>query len=379
MPPLTPVRYRFLTQAADIRACITSWTALRAIALDLEADSLYSYPEKVCLVQVSTADENVILDPLRGAEGMRTLSPLLADRGILKVLHGGDYDVRLLKRGFGFELHNLADTMIGAQLLGRQRVGLADLLKEEMGAQIDKRYQHANWSRRPLPEEMLLYAALDTAYLLPLWQRLSEQLSHLGRLNWAREEFELLEQATPAAERPPSCFDVKGAYHLPARQRATLQALVELREETARAWGRPPFKVLGNQVLLNWAQNPPLDHRELLQSRGASKGILHRLAPQILTALRAAQSVPVSDCPQRHLPSRPPLSQEEHRRLRRLKQVRQAAAERLDLSAGLLVNTRTLETLARAAPDEAAAMLQSLLKRWQITLLGPALLQALQA
>jgi len=376
---VTPVRYRFLQQAADIRAYLSTLTSHGAIALDLEADSLYSYPEKVCLVQVSTPDDNVILDPLHGAEGMPGLAPLLADREILKVLHGGDYDVRLLKKEFGFELHNLADTMIGAQLLGRQRVGLADLLQEELGVEADKRYQRANWSRRPLPEDMLHYASLDTAYLLPLWRQLSDQLSLLGRLDWAREEFELLEQATPPEERPPSCFDIKGAHHLLPRQRAALQALLEVREETAKAWGRPPFKVVTNQVLLDWAQNPPSDRREVLQSRGANKGILRRLAPQVLTAVRTAQSLPVHDCPHRHLPSRPSLSQEEHLRLRRLKKARQTAAQRLGLSAGLLVNTRTLETLARAAPGEATDLLHSLLKHWQLKAIGPALDHVLQS
>jgi ribonuclease D len=375
---VTPVRYRFLQHTADIRAYLSSLAVHDAIAMDLEADSLYSYPERVCLMQVSTPDENVILDSLRASEGMRAFSPVLADQQILKVLHGGDYDVRLLKKEFGFELHNLADTMIGAQLLGRQRVGLADLLEEELAVQADKRYQRANWSERPLPQEMLDYAALDTAYLLPLWQQMRSQLADLGRLEWAREEFTLLEQATPAPQRPPSCYDIKGASHLQPTQRAILQSLVELREQIALDWTRPPFKVLSNQVLLDWAQNPPSHRREVLQTRRANKGILRRLAPQILRALRTAQSTPLRDCPQRHLPSRAPLSQEEHRRLRRLKKVRQTAAQCLDLSAGLLVNTRTLETLARAAPEEAADMVHSLLKRWQSEALGPALVHALQ-
>ena len=378
MSSITPVRYRFLQQAADIHAFLSTLTSRSAIAVDLEADSLYSYPEKVCLVQVSTSDENVILDPLHGAEGMSALAALLADRETLKVFHGGDYDVRLLKKEFGVELHNLADTMMAAQFLGRQRVGLADLLSEELDVKVDKRYQRANWSRRPLPEDMLCYAALDTAYLLPLWAQLREQLSRLGRLDWGREEFQLLEQVTPPEERPPSCFDVKGAHRLAPRQRAALQALVEVREETAKAWGRPPFKVLSNQVLLNWAQNPPSDRWEVLQTHGANKGILRRLAPQVLAAVRTAQSRPLRDCPHRHSPSHSPLSEGEHRRLRRLKRVRQSAAQRLGLSAGLLVNTRTLETLARAAPDEAEHTLHSLLKHWQLKALGPALAKALQ-
>jgi ribonuclease D len=308
---------------------------------------------------------------------MIAFSPILANRTILKVLHGGDYDVRLLKKEFGWELHSLADTMIGAQLTGHQKVGLADLLQEELGVHVDKRYQRANWSRRPLPREMLQYAALDTTHLLPLWQSIRSQLADLGRLAWAREEFAHLEQASPPPQRPPSCYDVKGASRLEPRQRAILQSLVELREETALAWNRPPFKVLSSQVLLTWAQDPPSDLQEVQQTPRANRGILRRLAPQILKALRAAQSTPLRDCPQRHLSSRQPLSQAERRCLRRLKEVRQVAAQRLGLSVGLLVNTRTLEALARAAPEEAKDLVRTHLKRWQFEVLGSGLLQAL--
>jgi ribonuclease D len=309
---------------------------------------------------------------------MPALGAILANQGILKVLHGGDYDVRLLKKVFQFDLHNLADTMIAAQLAGRQRVGLADLLQEELGVHVDKRYQRANWGKRPLSEDMLRYAALDTAYLLPLWQRLRNELSRSGRLHWAQEEFDLLEHVTPAPEHPPSCFDVKGAHQLLPRQRAALQSLVEIREETARSWRRPPFKVLSNKVLLNWAQDPPSDRDELLQTRGANKGILHRLSARILQGLREAQSTPLRQCPQRHSSGRPPLTKQERRRLQRLKKVRQAAALELDLNVGLLVNTRTLETLARAAPEEATDTVRAHLKRWQYEVLSPGLLQVLR-
>jgi ribonuclease D len=370
--------YRLLQEAADIRAFLTSLSGCEAIALDLEADSLYSYPEKVCLVQVSTGDDNVVLDSLRGRSGLQAFPPILADRTVLKVLHGGDYDVRLLKKEFGWQVHNLADTMIAAQLTGRQNLGLADLLNEELGISIDKRFQRANWAQRPLPEEMLRYAALDTAHLLPLWQGMRSELAGLGRLAWAREEFALLEQAAPPPQRPPSCYDVKGATRLEPRQRAILQSLVEVREETALAWNRPPFKVLSDQVLLAWAEDPPSDVQQVRETPRANKGILRRLAPQIVKALRAAQSTPLRDCPQRHLRSRPPLSQTQRRSLRRLKEVRRLAAERLGLSVGLLVNTRTLETLTRAPPEEVSDAVRAQLKGWQFEVLGPGLVQALR-
>jgi ribonuclease D len=374
---MKPTPYRFLQQAVEINRYLQTLQAEPRLAIDLEADSLYAYPEKVCLVQISTPTANTILDPLSGGDGMEALGALLSSPSITKAFHGGDYDIRLLKKQYGFRVHNVVDTMIAAELIGRARVGLADLLAEEFGLQLNKHYQRANWSKRPLEAQMLRYAALDTAYLLPLWGHLRGELSRLGRLQWAQEEFELLEQVMPAPERPPSCFDVKGAHHLEPRERAALQALLEMREETARAWNRPPFKVLNDQVLLRWAQEPPASHQQVVQTRGANRRFLQQLAPRILEALRSVQSKPLEDCPQRNLTTRPPLSDEQRSLVRRLKAVRRAAAERLGVDAGLLVNTRTLEALARAGPQQAADMLPSALKRWQHEVLGSALRQAL--
>jgi len=374
---VTSVRYRFLTQAQEIRDYLHILQSEPALAIDLEADSLYSYPEKVCLVQISTPSANTILDPLSGGEGIQALGTVLANQAIAKVLHGGDYDIRLVKKEYGFETLNVVDTMIGAQLAGRAKVGLAALLEEEFGVQVEKRYQRANWSARPLATELLRYAALDTAHLLQLWKRIRQELIRLGRLAWAQEEFSLLEAVAPPPKRAPSCFDIKGARRLTPKQQAILQALVEVREETARAWNRPPFKVLSNQVLLNWAQSPPLNRKQVLKTPRAGKGILRRLAPRIVNAVHKARSLPLEACP-RHSPTPYfPLTDEQKLRLKRLKKVRREAARRLGLSAGLLVNSETLEQLSRAAPQEALGLLETVLKRWQLEVLGPALRRAL--
>jgi ribonuclease D len=374
---VTPVRYRFLAEFKEIRDYVLRLQSEPALAIDLEADSLYSYPEKVCLIQISTPSANTILDPLSAGDGIHALGTVLADRAILKVFHGGDFDIRLFKREYGFEIRNVVDTMIGAQFAGRPRVGLADLLEEEFGVQIEKRHQRANWSVRPLAAELLRYAALDTAYLLQLWKRIRTELVQSGHLDWAQEEFSLLEAVTPSPQRVPSCFDVKGARRLPARQLAILQALLEVREQTARSWNRPPFKVLSNQVLLTWAQSPPLNREQVLQTPRAGKGILRRLAPRIVDAVRKARALPLKDCPQRASTPYIPLTREQRLRLKRLKEVRRSAAERLGLSAGLLVSSKTLERLCHADPGQAPDLMAESLKRWQLEALGPALQRAL--
>ena len=310
---------------------------------------------------------------------MPALGTLLADASITKVFHGGDYDIRLLKKDLGFPVRNVVDTMIAAQFTGSPNLGLAALVEEHFGVHLSKKYQRANWAARPLDADRLHYAALDTAYLLELWSRLRSELSRLGRLAWAREEFSLLEAVIPAPSRAPSCFDIKGATKLKPRQRAILQALVLLRDEVARAWDRPPFKVFSNKVLLYWTESPPLSRREVRSTPSANKAYLRRLAPRIVDAVRGAKATPVDACPVRNSSgSYTPVTEAQRLRLKRLKQVRLKAAERLGLSVGLLVSSKTLESLSRADPGEAAEQLTSSLKHWQWQALGPALQRALR-
>ncbi len=367
----------FLDKAPDVESFFHALASSPALALDLEADSLYSYQEKVCLVQISTTSANAILDPLTAREGMPALGPLLADRRIQKVFHGANYDVRLLKKDLGVAVHNIADTMVAAQLTGREQVGLGALLAAEFGLTLDKKYQRANWARRPLEELQLQYAVLDSAYLLPLWEKLRADLERLGRLSWAEEEFLLLEEMEPAPPREPSCFDVKGAGLLSPRELAILHELVLVRDQAARACDCPPFKVLPNQALLQWARDPPQRREQITRTPAANRGMLRRLAPDLMAAVQRGQALPADSCPHRPKGHFVPLTAEQKERFARLKQARQEVAEQLQLSPGLLVNSDTLERASSLPRSEALQLLESGLKRWQREVLGARLRAAM--
>ena len=369
---MTVPPYRFFDRSPDVAEYFSSVSGEPVLALDLEADSLHHYPEKICLVQLSTPSGTAILDPLVASEVLDGLESVLADAAVRKIVHGGDYDVRLLKRERGGTVRNLFDTMIAAQLTGRERFGLAALLEEHFGVVLDKRYQRADWSRRPLGPELLAYAAADTAHLHALSGRLAAELSALGRLAWAEEEFRLLERIEPGLPKKPSCLDLKGAGRLAPRQFARLQALLEMRDELARAWDRPPFMVLGNQTLIDWAQRPPATRHDLVQTPGAGRAVLERVADRVLEALERGEAVPEQECPRPEPSRRTVLSASEASRLARLKSVREEAARRLALAPGLLVNGATLERLAREGVGSAG-----LLKHWQAEALGTPFLQAL--
>src|SRR3954451_11927981 len=157
------------------------------IAVDTEADSLHSYFDKVCLIQISVPGEDLVVDPLRKLD-LRRFGEVLADRGIVKILHGADYDLRILNRDFGFTPANLIDTMICAQLLGYEAIGLAALLERHFALKLDKSHQRADWAQRPLPRDMLAYATTDTRHLVELADKLRAELEALGRWEWALEE-----------------------------------------------------------------------------------------------------------------------------------------------------------------------------------------------
>lgn len=366
------VTFRFYDDPRRITSQLQGLRSEPVLALDLEADSLHSYREKVCLVQVSTTSTNAIFDPLSERTVLEHLGPILADPTVEKVLHGGDYDVRLLKKDSRFEVRNLFDTMIAAQFTGRVRFGLAALLEEHFGVCLDKKHQRADWSARPLSRELLSYAALDTAYLLPLRARLEQELRVLGRLEWAREEFRLLESVTPTPTKAPSCFDVKGSRRLAPRQLAVLQSLLEVRDRAARQRDRPPFKILPNAVLLRWAQTPPRSKRDLLEASGASKRLLSHLADAILGAVRKAEGLPPEACPRPSSTSPVLLTPRQEKLLRRLKRVRSEAGERLGMAPGMLVNTATLERIVRGRRG-GEENLEGFLKNWQLEAIGDAL------
>ena len=170
------------------------------IAVDLEADSMHNYQEKVCLLQFSTLDTTVLIDPLVGAD-LGSLRPVMGNPEIRKIFHAADYDIRSLSRDFDIRINGLFDTMISSQFLGEERFGLADVLRKYFGVELDKQYQRADWSKRPISPEMVRYAAADTQYLHELTEILEAKLIEKGRLEWVQEEFLLMEIIETEHER----------------------------------------------------------------------------------------------------------------------------------------------------------------------------------
>ncbi|NTV37033.1 MAG: ribonuclease D [Anaerolineaceae bacterium] len=234
------------------------------LAVDTESNSLFAYKERVCLIQFSVDSTDYLLDPFV-FQDLSKLGPIFSDPQIEKVFHAGEYDLICMKRDYGFRFKGLFDTMIASRILGRQAIGLGSLLQEEFDVVLDKRYQRADWGLRPLPAAQLAYARLDSYYLMPLRDRLETMLIDAGRMELAREDFERL-CATPVPTQdnnPDLCWRAASGQELSPRQLAVLQELCLFRDRIARSRDLPPFKIFGNQVMVNVARACPKDLEEL--------------------------------------------------------------------------------------------------------------------
>ncbi len=263
------------------------------VAVDTESNSLYAYQEQVCLIQFSTPEADYLVDPL-ALKDLAPLGPIFASEEIEKVFHAAEYDVMTLKRDFGFEFRRLFDTMLAARILGWKHIGLGSVLEVEFGVTVNKKYQRANWGKRPLPEEMLAYARLDTHYLISLRDRLLEELRAAGRWDLAREDFRRLREVDghQPADDTASCWRVSGAYDLSPQKAAVLKALCEFRAGVARSIDRPLFKVINDRSLLAVAERCPHNLRELERIPEMSPKLVQRYGKSLLEAvergLRAA-------------------------------------------------------------------------------------------
>ena len=349
------------------------------LAVDLEMDSLHHYREKVCLIQISTRSESWLIDPL----ALKDLSPLAAPLGnpaILIVMHGADYDIRSLHRDFGIEVKNLFDTMIAARFLGIAEFGLAALLRARFGIELEKKYQKADWSRRPLSPEMCAYATADTANLLPLYDQLRGELTEKGRLAWQEEECSLVCLARVNEKEGPLFLSCKGAGKLKGRSLAALEELLRYRDHQARTLDRPPFKVMSAETLLEAAEKKPRSLCELSGIKGMTPKQLHRHGPALLAAVTAALELPEEELPRFPRTRREDPSEGAKERLKRLKSWRERSSSALGLEPGVVSPNWLLEAVADmnpASPDDLDGVAG--MREWQKGLCGRELIEVLEA
>jgi len=349
----------------ELAGLIPQIEAADRVALDTEADSLHSYREKLCLVQISVpstdptcGEDDFIVDPLSNFD-LKPLRHALESREI--VLHAADYDLRMLRRGLNFTASKIFDTVIAARLLGIREFSLGALVKRFFDIELHKHSQKANWALRPLPARMLKYAMDDVHYLLPLAAKLEEELARVHRCDWFRQSCErAIELAAAQRERiQDELWRIGGAGALEPYTGAVLRALWQWRETEAEMADRPPFHILQNRELLNAAESFSSGHVPDYKHFSARRRRTFREAAKI--ALQSPQSEwPVM---RRRSGSRP--TAEMRRRADQLLEQRDKAAVQLGLERSFIASRGALEAIA-ANPTRATALLVS----WQRKLIG---------
>lgn len=360
----TVPHYQYITQPAQLPPLLAALDRAPEIALDTEADNLFRYKTRVCLLQI-LADGDIYLVDLLAGLPLDGLWPRLAAKPL--IMHGSDYDLRLLHELCDFRPHSLFDTMFAAQLLNIPRFGLAALLEQHFGVQLDKDHQKANWSQRPLDRDMLDYAALDVHYLPALRDKLAAELVRLGRLEWleqkCRWQIEVAREGFAAPDE--NDWRIGGSEKLRGRGLALLHALWHWREGWAEKLNTPPFKVTSNELLMRLARQAEegASPAEILQ---VHLGRRHdRLAPSLEAAVRRGYETDPRSLPRRERRREfNPMSPEELARQDRIKALRDRLAAGLQIDPTLIATRAQLVQLARDPASAATVLLP-----WQAKLL----------
>ena len=368
----------YLDSSSAVEQWLSGIRTTGILALDTEGASFHRYVDRIYLIQLSTRETHAIIDPLPIATPAG-LGALVEDPKVEIVFHDADYDLRLLRQDYGWQVRNVFDTRIAAQLLGLKAFGLAALLERSFGLKLDKKHQRADWSMRPLTADMLDYAAQDTMHLLGLRDVLRAELEAKGRLAWAAEEFARLETIGWAAEDPAAAFlRIKGARDLTRRELAIFREVVQWRDATALALDRATFRVVGNETLFELARLAPRTRDALGKVKGMPRGILERAGDAILAAIGRGLEVPEAELPRFPKAARWDRDPDFDHKVGALKAVRDAAATRLELDPGVLCSRERLEAVARLLPREVDDLTRiPEFRRWQIAEMGAGFVQAI--
>jgi len=370
-PPPAPI---FIARPAALERLARLLRHESIIAVDTESNSLYAYQEQVCLIQFSTHEYDYVVDPLALLD-LSALGPVFSDPKIEKVFHAAEYDLICMKRDFGFDFANIFDTMVAARILGRNEVGLGSILEAEFGVRLDKRFQRANWGRRPIPPDLLAYAQLDTHYLIPLRDKLRSALEEKAYVALAQEDFERITAVNGRSldAKSPDCWRITGARDISPQQAAVLQELCRFRHQAARHANRPLFKIIGDRTMMEIAERCPKDLQQLQQIPGMSPGQVDRYGAEVLKAVQRGLAAPPI-----YPPTFPRPDERFLARLDALRTWRKSTGLKMGVPSDVVLPRDLMTALAEAnprQPEELAQVMKSV--PWRLEQFGEAILRVM--
>ncbi|MBP9865770.1 MAG: HRDC domain-containing protein [Candidatus Omnitrophica bacterium] len=367
--------YTFVNTAESLAGLTETMKSASRVAFDMEADGLHHYFEKVCLMQLSFSGANYIVDPLAGLE-LKDFLEVLAQKEL--IIHAADFDLRMLKKTFGFRPNApVFDTMLAAQVLGFEKIGLAALVEKYFAVILPKTAQKSDWSRRPLPVNSLNYASDDTKYLEAIADTMTESLQQLGRMSWHQECCARVVENTgivPDKDETKEAWRVKGSSRLAPNVLVYVRELWKWRDEEARKRDRPAFMIMNNEDLVAFAEwraanlQGPIEQRDSNFLRRYDAEVFSRLKNAIL----AADRMPASEWPV--LPKRQvwPAAKSSIEKLEPLMAACKTLADELKIEACFLASRATLTAVVQhKALTIESAMAASGMMKWQAELMMP--------
>lgn len=373
------IESQIIDKAIDFEKMVRSVEKEKVVAVDLEADSMYHYQEKVCLIQIATEKISVVIDPL-AIKDLSPLKPFFSNPDIQKIFHGADYDVRSLYRDFKIRINNLFDTELASRFIGIKETGLQAVLKMFFNVNVDKKYQKKDWSKRPLPREMMAYASKDVMYLLPLARMLIDKLKKIDRMTWVLEECEDLSNVRHVlSNEAPLFMKFKGAGRLKSRSLAVLEALLQFRKRVAEKKDRPFFKIIGNESMMKITTARPVTLRRLKSTNALSGRQISMYGSDLIKVVAKTLKTPESELPVFPSKKPPVLPNGVPAKIKALKSWRALKASALRIDPGLLCNNALITAIAVKNPgDRKSLETVKEMKNWQKQVFGTEIIRVLK-
>jgi len=373
------IESQIIDKTIDLQKMIRSVEKEKVVAVDLEADSMYHYKEKVCLIQIAIEKASFVVDPL-AIKDLAPLKPIFSNPDIKKIFHGADYDVRSLYRDFKIRINNLFDTELACRFLGIKETGLQAVLKMFFNVDVDKKYQKKDWSKRPLPKEMMVYASKDVIYLLPLARALTHKLKKLDRITWVLEECEDLSKVRPMlSNEGPLFMKFKGAGRLKSRSLAVLEALLQFRKRIAEKKDRPFFKIIGNESMMKIATARPVTLHRLKSIKALSNRQISMYGSDLIKVVAKTLKLPENELPVFPSQKPPVLPNGVPAKIKALKSWRASKANALGIDPGILCNNSLITAIAVKNPGDSNSLdTVKEMKNWQKQMFGTEIIRALK-
>ena len=371
-------QYKYIDSQEEFDLFFEEIKLEKIIAVDLEADSMHHFKERVCLIQVAGEKSSCVIDPFLIKDFSR-FKILMENENIEKIFHGSDFDIRSLDREYNIRVNNLFDTEIACKFLGTKERGLAALLKIHFNVDQDKRFQKKDWSQRPLPKEMISYSIVDVLYLIELARILKQALKGKNRLEWAKEEF--YRQTQVRYENNPASFyfmKFKGAGKMDKKTLAVLENILCLRVKIAEKKDLPLFKVFGTSEIKEIAFKKPETLIDLENSKALSKRQFSMYGKQCVQEVKKALSMDEAEMPTYPKTKALKLSNVENKRIKQLKKMREKKSDALMMEQGFLINNVLITKIAVKNPlttEELKSMQE--IRNWQFEALSNDIIMSL--